>query len=125
MPARRLRAVGDAGTEAYEYYSRAQATEAPNWENRLTMASMEHIVGWNVLARAHLVAPRPLLVIHGTTDVLLPPRHAQEVFDRAGEPKQLHWIETSNHVELYDQAPFVPEATATLVDWLGKHLPAH
>jgi fermentation-respiration switch protein FrsA (DUF1100 family) len=108
--------------EAYEYYSRAHATEAPNWENRVTVASMEHIVGWNVVHRAHLVAPRPLLVIHGTTDVLLPPRYAQEVFDRAGEPKQLHWIETSNHVELYDQAPFVPEAVDTLVDWLGNNL---
>jgi len=43
---------------------------------------------------------------------------------RAGEPKQLHWIETSNHVELYDQAPFVPKAVATLVDWLGTRLPA-
>lgn len=110
--------------EAYEYYSRAYSTEAPNWENRLTVASMEHIVGWNVLARAHLVAPRPLLVIHGTTDVLLPPRYAQEVYDRAGEPKQLHWIETSNHVELYDQAPFVPEAIDTLVEWLGVQLEA-
>lgn len=110
--------------EAYEYYSRAKATEAPNWENRLTVASMEHVVGWNVVARAHLVAPRPLLVIHGTTDVLLPPRYAQEVYDRAGDPKELHWIETSNHVELYDQAPFVPEAIATLADWLGRHLPA-
>jgi fermentation-respiration switch protein FrsA (DUF1100 family) len=108
--------------EAYEYYSRAHSTEAPNWENRVTVASMEHIVGWNVLDRAHLVAPRPLLVIHGTTDVLLPPRYAQEVFDRAGEPKQLHWIETSNHVELYDQAPFVPEAVDTLLGWLGEHL---
>jgi fermentation-respiration switch protein FrsA (DUF1100 family) len=110
--------------EAYEYYARAQATEAPNWENRLTVASMEHIVGWNVLARSHLVAPRPLLVIHGTTDVLLPPRYAQEVYDRAGEPKQLRWIETSNHVELYDQAPFVPEAIDALRDWLGEKLPA-
>jgi fermentation-respiration switch protein FrsA (DUF1100 family) len=109
--------------EAYEYYSRAHATEAPNWENRLTAASMEHIVGWNVLARAPLVAPRPLLVIHGTTDVLLPPRYAQEVYNRAGEPKQLSWIETSNHVELDDQAPFVLDALATLVEWLAVHLP--
>lgn len=108
--------------EAYEYYSRAQATEAPNWENRLTVPSMEQIVGWNVVARAHLVAPRPLLVIHGTTDVLLPPRYAEEVYDRAGEPKELYWIETSNHVELYDQAPFVPDAIARLVDWFDEHL---
>lgn len=110
--------------EAYEYYGRAHETEAPNWENRLTVESMEHIVGWNVLERAHLVSPRPLLVVHGTTDVLLPPRFAQEVYDRAGEPKQLHWIETSNHVELYDQAPFVPEAVETLIDWLDANLRA-
>jgi fermentation-respiration switch protein FrsA (DUF1100 family) len=83
---------------------------------------MEQIVGWNVVARAHLVAPRPLLVIHGTTDVLLPPRYAQEVYDRAGEPKELRWIETSNHVELYDQAPYVPQAIEHLVTWLDIHL---
>jgi fermentation-respiration switch protein FrsA (DUF1100 family) len=108
--------------EAYEYYRRANETEAPNWENRLTVASMEQIVGWNVLARAHLIAPRPLLVIHGTTDVLLPPRYAQEVYDRAGEPKELVWIETSNHVELYDQAPYVPQALEHLIPWLDAHL---
>jgi uncharacterized protein len=108
--------------EAYEYYGRAQATEAPNWENRVTVASMEQIVGWNVLGRAHLVAPRPLLVVHGTTDVLLPPRYAQEVYDHAGEPKQLQWIETTNHVELYDQAPYVPQAVDYLVGWLDEHL---
>jgi uncharacterized protein len=108
--------------EAYDYYSRAHATEAPNWENRLTVTSMEQIVGWNVLSRAHLVAPRPLLVIHGTTDVLLPPRYAQEVYDRAGEPKELRWIETSNHVELYDQAPYVPRALEHLIAWFDNYL---
>jgi uncharacterized protein len=108
--------------EAYEYYSRAHATEAPNWQNRVTVASMEHIVGWNVIARSHLIAPRPLLVVHGTTDVLLPPRYAQEVYDRAGEPKQLEWIETSNHVELYDRAPHVPQALERIVPWLDEHL---
>ena len=53
--------------EAYEYYTRAHEREAPNWENRLTVASMEHIVGWNVLGHAHLLE-QPLLVVHGTTD---------------------------------------------------------
>lgn len=110
--------------EAYDYYSRAQATEAPNWQNRVTVGSMEDIVGFDVVARAHLVSPRPLLVVHGTTDTLLPPRYAQEVYDTAGEPKEIHWVATTNHVELYDQAPFVPEAIAKLVEWLGAHLPA-
>lgn len=108
--------------EAFEYYDRAARVHAPSWQNRLTVASMEHIVGWNVLGHAHLIAPTPLLVVHGTTDVLLPPRYAQEVYDRAGEPREICWIETHNHVELYDQAPYVPQAVAKLVSWLGAHL---
>ncbi|HLG08666.1 MAG TPA: hypothetical protein VI409_08375 [Gaiellaceae bacterium] len=38
--------------------------------------------------------------------------------------RKLHWIETSNHVELNDQAPFVPEAVAKLVEWFGTHMQA-
>lgn len=109
--------------EAYDYYTSAHEREAPNWVNRLTVASMEHIVGWNVIGHAHLVA-QPLLVVHGTEDVLLPPRFAQEVFDRAPEPKELVWIETHNHVELYDQQPYVPQALDRVVPWLDTHLAA-
>jgi fermentation-respiration switch protein FrsA (DUF1100 family) len=100
----------------------AHATEAQSWENCLSVASTEQIVGWNVVARAHLVAPRPLLVIHGTTDVLLPPATRRACMTRAGEPKQLHWIETVNHVERYDQAPYVPRAPERIVPWLDSHL---
>jgi uncharacterized protein len=107
--------------EAFEYYSSAQDREAPNWQNRVTVESMEHIIGWNVLGRAHLVA-QPLLVVHGTTDELLPPRYAQEVYDRAPGPKQLKWIRTGNHVQLYDQAPYVPAAIDHILAFLGQHL---
>lgn len=107
--------------EAYEYYTRAKEREAPNWENRLTVASMEHIVSWNVLGHAHLVE-QPLLVVHGTTDVLLPPRYAQEVSERAPEPKEISWIETTNHVELYDGVPHVPQALEKIVPWLNENL---
>jgi uncharacterized protein len=107
--------------EAYTYYTRAQEHEAPNWENRLTVASMEHIVGWHVLGHAHLVE-QPLLVVHGTTDVLLPPRYAQEVYERAPEPKEICWIETTNHVELYDGIPHVPQALERIVPWLDENL---
>ena len=82
---------------------------------------MEHLLSWNVVAHASLIA-QPLLVVHGTTDVLLPPRFAQEVFDRAPEPKQLVWIETHDHVELYDQQPYVPEALDHVVPFLQTHL---
>ncbi|MBS3952647.1 MAG: alpha/beta fold hydrolase [Methylomicrobium sp.] len=35
------------------------------------------------------IAPTPLLIVHGTADTLIPFEHAQQLYDKAGEPKQL------------------------------------
>lgn len=108
--------------EAYEYYTSAHEREAPSWQNRLTSESMESLVGWNVLGHAHLVT-QPLIVVHGTTDPLLPPQYAQRVHDEAaGTDKQLVWITTHNHVELYDQDPYVGQALAAVVPFLTRTL---
>jgi dipeptidyl aminopeptidase/acylaminoacyl peptidase len=40
-------------------------------------------------AAAPKIAPRPLLVLHGTRDRVVPPRQPRTVFDAAREPKQL------------------------------------
>jgi len=108
--------------EAYEYYSSAQQREAPAWENRLTVDSMESLLAWNVVPHAQQVT-QPALVVHGTTDVLLPPRYAQAVHDGLSGPKDLVWIETHNHVELYDQAPYVPLAVTAVLTFLARHQP--
>ena len=39
-------------------------------------------------------------------------------------PKELVWIETHNHIELYDQAPYVSQAAKVVAEWLGAYLPA-
>ncbi len=110
--------------EAYEYYSSAHEREAPAWRNQLTYESMETLVGWNVLGHAHLVT-QPLLVVHGTTDPLLPPQYAQQIHDEAvSTDKQLVWITTHNHVELYDQDPYVGQALAAVVPFLRRTLAA-
>lgn len=82
---------------------------------------MEHIVGWNVLVHAHLLE-QSLLVVDGTTDVLLPPEYAREVYERAPERKEIFWVETHNHVELYGQIPYVPQALDRVVPWLEENL---
>jgi uncharacterized protein len=57
--------------------------------------------------------------VHGTGDTTLTPEKAQAAFDAASEPKQLVWIETHNHIELYDQEPYVSEAVGEVLRWLG------
>jgi len=52
------------------------------------------------LAGAHVVgelAPKPLLLIHGTNDDILPPRSSELIYERAGEPKSLRLFEGADH----------------------------
>jgi uncharacterized protein len=106
--------------EAYSYYERTSREAAPNWSWRTTAASLEPYLTFNAISQAPLVAPTPLLIVHGTGDTTLLPEEAQAAFDAASEPKRLVWIETHNHIELYDQDPYVGEAVDHVLRWLGE-----
>lgn len=106
--------------EAHDFYTSRQRQIAPHWVNQMTVESVHNLLEFDAVTYASLVAPTPLLVIHGTIDPNTPPRYAQEVYDTAHEPKTLVWIETTNHIQLYDQ-PQVNQAATTLIDWLDVH----
>ncbi len=108
--------------EASSYYDRTWKSDAPTWSPTITAASLEPYFIYNAIAHAPLVAPTPLLIIHGTTDFFLLPEFAQQAYDVAIGPKELIWIETHNHIELYDQEPYVSEACAHLIQWLDANL---
>lgn len=108
--------------EAYSYYMRTQEADAPNWANRVTAGSLQQFMMYNSVVHAPLVAPTPLLIMHGTRDRVLMPEYAQQAYDAAFGPKELIWIDTHNHIELYDQDPYVSEAAAQTIAWLGRYL---
>ncbi|MEW5960354.1 MAG: alpha/beta fold hydrolase [Chloroflexota bacterium] len=43
------------------------------------------------------LSPRAVMIIHGNDDTMFPPRHAQKMYDAAGEPKELWLIEGLGH----------------------------
>lgn len=43
------------------------------------------------------IAPRPLLLIHGTADEVVPLSHAHLLFEAAGEPKRLALVQAADH----------------------------
>jgi fermentation-respiration switch protein FrsA (DUF1100 family) len=45
------------------------------------------------------IAPRPILIIHGTHDYLITPRHAERLYAAAAEPRMLWWAEGSQHAQ--------------------------
>lgn len=108
--------------EAHSFYTRTAADYAPNWSSEFAAMSLEPYFAYTSVGQAPLVAPTPLQFVHGTLDVFLLPQYAQDAYDSAQGSKELVWIETHNHIELYDQDPYVSHAVAHVVRWLDTHL---
>lgn len=63
------------------------------------------------------IAPRPLLLVHGSQDEVVAVTHAYKLFDRAGEPKQIIIIDGAEHrLRPNDRA------MAIVIDWLKSHV---
>lgn len=61
------------------------------------------------------ISPRPLLLVHGDRDELVPLRNAQLLFQRAGEPRELRVIPGAGHRLRHE-----PRAVEAALEWLVK-----
>jgi pimeloyl-ACP methyl ester carboxylesterase len=66
------------------------------------------------------LAPRPLLVLHGSADTVLPPTSSISVYRRAEDPKELGLLDGAGHV--LDEAG--EEVFARVREWFVEHLGA-
>jgi uncharacterized protein len=66
-----------------------------------------------------LISPIPLLVIQGDRDTIVPPHHAQRLYDAALEPKQLWIVEGAGHIQALRQQ----DQRERLANYLYKQLP--
>ncbi|OGO23101.1 MAG: hypothetical protein A2144_07135 [Chloroflexi bacterium RBG_16_50_9] len=59
------------------------------------------------------IAPRPLLIVHGSRDELVPASHARRLYEAAGEPKRLVFIDGAGHRLRQNTG-----AMDAVIDWL-------
>lgn len=64
---------------------------------RLRGRFFQDLQRYNLPGCAAGISPRPLLLIHGTADEVVPVADARLLFEAAGEPKQLALIEGADH----------------------------
>ena len=66
------------------------------------------------------VAPRPLLIVHGEADELIPVEDAYALYARAGEPKQLWIVPDVTHARVAEVEPhaYAERITAFFERWL-------
>jgi fermentation-respiration switch protein FrsA (DUF1100 family) len=76
----------------------------------------EWLEGFNTVSPLHWIgkiSPRPLLLIHGDKDDLVPVEHARRLYEKAGEPKELVIIPDAGHRLRLEE-----KAITTALDWL-------
>lgn len=119
-------APGDApaamgGAEPWAYYGTARSA-AETWENRVTWGSLHSLMTLDALGAAPLLGDTPLQVLHGRTDDYCSPALATAVHEAAPGPKELHWLDAAQHIDLYDREPYVTEAADAAAAFLHHHL---
>jgi len=62
------------------------------------------------------IAPRPLLLMHGSQDTTVEVSHAYKLYERAGEPKQIIIVDGAEHRLRQNE-----RAMAIALDWLKSH----
>ena len=73
--------------------------------------------GWLPWSVATRPAPTPLLIVHGTSDWLVPSAQAQALYLAAAQPKSLLLIEGARHAEsvVVDRADLLMDGLARLL----------
>jgi fermentation-respiration switch protein FrsA (DUF1100 family) len=125
----RIKAVSDIageaadmpGQEPFDYYGTARSY-SPHWRNEITRLSGYNLAGFDAMLGADLISQTPALIVHGTTDLFCRPENAAKAFERLNGEKRIEWINTTNHIELYDSPPHVDEAVAHVLAWMNQHL---
>lgn len=110
-----------AGAEPFAYYG-TERSASPGWANRLTLQSVRELITMDLAIGADFLGPTPLLVVHGTTDAFCSPEGARAVFERATGPAEILWLDTTNHIDLYDRPTYVDAAVERAVEFFGGHL---
>lgn len=68
------------------------------------------------------IAPTPLLLIHGTQDRVVNYRHAEILYKKAKQPKELWTIEGGTHTSALGpgRAEYAPKLHAKFIEWVSK-----
>ncbi|TDS82239.1 alpha/beta hydrolase [Comamonas sp. JUb58] len=88
-------------------------------QNR-TLASEVKFMNFYPFNDIETISPRPLLFIAG--DQAHSKEFSEDAYQRAAEPKELHWVPGANHVDLYDRANLIPWNKLTA--FFNQHLAA-
>ena len=101
----------------------AARAENPNALSELPIEYIDETLQFHPEWVVDKISPRPLLLIAGGDDRLVPPEDCESLFEKAGEPKKMVTLPGVGHYEIYVPPAFDAVMKET-VAWFEKYLPA-
>lgn len=112
-----------SGREPWDYYG-TERSAAAGWSNSVTRRSIRELLTLDAAMGADFLTA-PALYVHGRTDAFCSPEGARATFERTrSAQKDLVWLDTTNHIDLYDNAEYVDPAVDAVARWFDEHLRA-
>jgi fermentation-respiration switch protein FrsA (DUF1100 family) len=112
------------GQEGYDWH-RDNELRHPAFHNWIAAHSLDRILGYDPGAFAEDISPTPMLMLLADRDTTTPSEVARDIYQRAGEPKQLLEA-TGGHYDAYDDEDVKRQFIGATADFLRTHLrPAH
>ena len=87
---------------------------------RLPMDFLQEVMTSDILGGAAKIAPRPILIIQGTEDILVSPSQAEKLFRHAGEPKEIFLVEGGDHA--FSRGDIRSRVFQRVIDWFIEKL---
>lgn len=105
--------------DSYEWFVETEAERAPNWENRVTLKTVEMMSEYAPMDHVEEVSPTPLRMVVANGDHLAVKDAAYETFEKAREPKSIVTLD-GGHFDAYTEA--FEESSSAASEWFVEHL---
>ncbi|MGI4860730.1 MAG: alpha/beta hydrolase [Janthinobacterium lividum] len=107
------------GDDAYAYFVDSARDFAPNWQNTITLRSIELLNEYEPGYAIDRISPTPLLMIVALLDTCAPADQALRAYERALQPKALVTLPCT-HFQPYIE--HFAKTSGDALDWFQKHL---
>ncbi len=87
---------------------------------RMSMRFIRDLLSYSISEAVSKISPRPLLIVHGGRDSVVPPSHADMLYNRAGEPREKFVVEDGDHTFTGPEVEW--KAISATAEWLERVL---
>jgi uncharacterized protein len=107
------------GRQTYNFFQSFVQQRGLNWENKVTLRSLDFRLEYEAMPYVSRISPTPLLMIIADNDVIAPTDIALRAFDQALEPKKIVLLHGDHYVAYLNQ---FDRSSGAARDWFVQHL---